>query len=157
MSQLPEMEEQQYYYLRYYTGHKGRFGHEFLEFELHPDGLLRYANNSNYKRDTMIIKELRVGRIVRNQILNMLTEAGAFQTGQLDDKNWPPPNRDGRQSLEVIVNGEHINLCTCKVGSVLDIQACEDPEGLRSFHYLVQDLKTLILSLVSIHFKINPI
>ena len=39
------------------VGHKGKFGHEFLEFELRPDGKLRYANNSNYKNDTMIRKE----------------------------------------------------------------------------------------------------
>ena len=45
------------FYLRYYVGHKGKFGHEFLEFELRPDGRLRYANNSNYKNDTMIRKE----------------------------------------------------------------------------------------------------
>jgi protein mago nashi len=37
------------FYLRYYVGHKGKFGHEFLEFEFRPDGKLRYANNSNYK------------------------------------------------------------------------------------------------------------
>jgi hypothetical protein len=23
---------------RYYVGHKGKFGHEFLEFEFNPDG-----------------------------------------------------------------------------------------------------------------------
>ena len=40
------------FYLRYYVGHKGKFGHEFLEFEFRPDGKLRYANNSNYKNDT---------------------------------------------------------------------------------------------------------
>ena len=45
------------FYLRYYVGHKGKFGHEFLEFEFRPDGKLRYANNSNYKNDTMIRKE----------------------------------------------------------------------------------------------------
>jgi hypothetical protein len=39
------------------TGHKGKFGHEFMEFEFRPDGRLRYANNSNYKNDTMIRKE----------------------------------------------------------------------------------------------------
>ncbi|KAM0021199.1 putative Mago nashi protein [Helianthus debilis subsp. tardiflorus] len=44
--------------LRYYVGHKGKFGHEFLEFEFRPDGKLRYANNSNYKNDTMIRKEV---------------------------------------------------------------------------------------------------
>lgn len=26
------------FYVRYYVGHKGKFGHEFLEFELRPDG-----------------------------------------------------------------------------------------------------------------------
>lgn len=26
------------FYVRYYIGHKGKFGHEFLEFELRPDG-----------------------------------------------------------------------------------------------------------------------
>lgn len=46
------------FYVRYYVGHKGKFGHEFLEFEFRPDGKLRYANNSNYKNDTIIRKEL---------------------------------------------------------------------------------------------------
>lgn len=46
------------FYLRYYVGHKGKFGHEFLEFEFRPDGKLRYANNSNYKNDIMIRKEV---------------------------------------------------------------------------------------------------
>jgi protein mago nashi len=45
------------FYLRYYVGHKGKFGHEFMEFEITYDGKLRYANNSNYKNDFMIRKE----------------------------------------------------------------------------------------------------
>ncbi|TKY68898.1 mago nashi-like [Spatholobus suberectus] len=51
-------EENGEFYLRYYVGHKGKFGHEFLEFEFRPDGKLRYANNSNYKNDTIIRKEV---------------------------------------------------------------------------------------------------
>jgi hypothetical protein len=39
------------------VGHRGKFGHEFMEFELMPDGRLRYANNSQYKNDVMIRKE----------------------------------------------------------------------------------------------------
>lgn len=31
------------FYLRYYVGHKGKFGHEFLEFEFRPDGEQRSA------------------------------------------------------------------------------------------------------------------
>jgi protein mago nashi len=41
------------------VGHKGKFGHEFMEFEFTDDGKLRYANNSNYKNDVMIRKEGR--------------------------------------------------------------------------------------------------
>jgi protein mago nashi len=39
------------------VGHTGKFGHEFMEFEIREDGLLRYANNSNYKNAKMIRKE----------------------------------------------------------------------------------------------------
>lgn len=34
---------------------------------------------------------------------------------------------------------------------------CRDPEGLRVFYYLVQDLKCLVFSLIGLHFKIKPI
>jgi len=39
------------------VGHKGKFGHEYMEFEFREDGKLRYANNSNYKKDSLIKKE----------------------------------------------------------------------------------------------------
>jgi Mago nashi protein len=29
------------FYCRYYVGHKGKFGHEFLEFEFSADGKVR--------------------------------------------------------------------------------------------------------------------
>ena len=32
-----------------------------------------------------------------------------------------------------------------------------DEEGLRLFYYLVQDLKCMVFSLISLHFKIKPI
>ena len=51
----PELNED--FYLRYYVGHKGKFGHEFLEFEITPQGRLRYANNSQYKAENLIRKE----------------------------------------------------------------------------------------------------
>ena len=41
------------------VGHKGVYGHEFLEYEFKNDGRLRYANNSNYKQDVLIRKEGR--------------------------------------------------------------------------------------------------
>lgn len=36
---------------------------------------------------------------------------------------------------------DHISFETAKIGSLVDIQDSEDPEGLRVMYYLVQDLK----------------
>ena len=43
-------------YLTLSTGQKGLRGLEFLEFEYNR-GRLRYANNSNYRNDSLIRKE----------------------------------------------------------------------------------------------------
>ncbi len=74
-----------------------------------------------------------------------------------DDANWPTPDRVGRQELEIVCGDEHISFTTSKIGSLLEINNCKDPEGLRTFYYLVQDLKCLVFSLISLHFKIKPI
>ena len=44
---------------------------------------------------------------------------------------------------------------TAKIGSLVDVNESEDPEGLRVFYYLVQDLKALVFSLISLHFKVS--
>lgn len=46
-------------------------------------------------------------------------------------------------------------LQTAKIGSLVDVTESEDPEGLRVFYYLVQDLKALVFSLISLHFKVS--
>lgn len=58
-----------------------------------------------------------------------------------DDTNWPKKNIVGKQELEIRVGSDHIAFETAKIGSLVDIQDSEDPEGLRVFYYLVQDLK----------------
>ena len=45
---------------------------------------------------------------------------------------------------------------TAKIGSLVDVTESADPEGLRVFYYLVQDLKAFIFSLISLHFKVIP-
>lgn len=47
------------------------------------------------------------------------------------------------------------SLQTAKIGSLVDVNESEDPEGLRVFYYLVQDLKALVFSLISLHFKVT--
>lgn len=75
--------------------------------------------------------------------------ACVFQIMKEDDNNWPEPDRVGRQELEIVMGNEHISFTTSKIGSLVDVQSSNDPEGLRIFYYLVQvgDVLFLLLSL----------
>ncbi|XP_032203189.1 protein mago nashi homolog 2 isoform X3 [Mustela erminea] len=151
------------FYLRYYVGHKGKFGHEFLEFEFRPDGRkstggetrkefiserpasgrrwtsisktvskmpkigaktnvgkgkLRYANNSNYKNDVMIRKEAYVHKSVMEELKRIIDDS---EITKEDDALWPPPDRVGRQELEIVIGDEHISFTTSKIGSLIDV------------------------------------
>jgi len=143
------------FYVRYYVGHRGQFGHEFMEIELSPSGRLRYANNSNYKHDTMIRKELFLSPAVVEETRRIIEDSGITR---VDDSNWKEPNRESRrQELEIKIGNEHIAFTCAEIGSMLDVQKSGDPEGLRLFYYLTLDLKCLVFSLISLHFKIKPI
>ncbi|KAJ9520137.1 hypothetical protein QJQ45_030053, partial [Haematococcus lacustris] len=142
------------FYLRYYQGHHGKWGHEFIEFEFRPDGRasrslalglgsglvlrplqLRYANNSNYKNDDIITREVFVSQAILDEVKRIVQDSEVVKE---DDNQWPEPDRVGRQELEVIVDGKHISFTCTKLGSVLQVQQSKDPEGLRVFYYLVQ-------------------
>ena len=74
------------FYLRYYVGHKGKFGHEFLEFEFRPDGKLRW--------------EERFGVFMMNNL--MFIDCQVRQQQQLQERHHDqegglrPRRRDGR-------------------------------------------------------------
>ncbi|ETS60677.1 hypothetical protein PaG_04576 [Moesziomyces aphidis] len=141
------------FYVRYYTGHQGRHGHEFLELE-YSRGRLRYANNSNYRNDSLIRKEMWISPTMVAELRRIVEDSEIMRE---DDAKWPKKNSTGRQELEVRLGNDHISFETAKIGSLVDVQDSEDPEGLRVMYYLVQDLKCLIFSLISLHFKIKPI
>ncbi len=56
------------------TGHQGRHGHEFLEFE-YSRGRLRYANNSNYRNDDLIKKEMWVSPLMVEELRRIVEES----------------------------------------------------------------------------------
>ncbi|KAF4533287.1 hypothetical protein B566_EDAN004407 [Ephemera danica] len=106
------------------TGHKGKFGHEFLEFEFRPDGKLRYANNSNYKNDTMIRKEAYVHQCVMEELKRVIHDSEIMQVVLVPRLEPPLPHAHARSSLApeshavnlhhnrmlLISRGRHINL-----------------------------------------------
>ena len=114
-----------------------------MEFELTAaTGVLRYANNSNYKNDTMIRKEVVVSPAVIAEFRRIVEDS---EITREDDHNWPEPDRVGKQELEVVLGGggaggagAHIAFECAKIGSLLDVTESSDPEGLRAFYYVVQ-------------------
>eukprot|EP00470_Lotharella_oceanica_P005012 CAMPEP_0170176788 /NCGR_PEP_ID=MMETSP0040_2-20121228/9577_1 /TAXON_ID=641309 /ORGANISM="Lotharella oceanica, Strain CCMP622" /LENGTH=148 /DNA_ID=CAMNT_0010419221 /DNA_START=47 /DNA_END=493 /DNA_ORIENTATION=+ len=148
------MSDEEEFYVRYYVGHKGKFGHEFLEFEFRPDGLLRYANNSRYKKAMMIRKEVYVGTAVLDEVKRIIELSEIIKE---NDASWPAPDSVGRQELEVVIANQHISFVTSKIGSLVDVEDSKDPDGLKLFYFLIQDLRCMVFSLVGMHFKIKPI
>ena len=102
------------FYCRYYVGHKGKFGHEFMEFEVQGDGKLRYANNSNYKNDVMIRKEVVVSPGVVEELKRIIEDSEIVRE---DDRQWPEADHVGRQELEIKIGDEHISFTCTKIGS----------------------------------------
>lgn len=118
------------------------------------DGRLRYANNSNYKEDCLIRKEVYVNQIVIDQLAKMIKDSNILQQ---DDSKWPKPDKNGSQELEIILGNEHISFETSKIGSSMDVIQSKDPKGLEIFYYLIQDLKCFIFTLISVHFRVKPV
>merc|ERR1711990_1362103 len=69
-------------------------------------GKMRYANNSNYKNDTMIRKEAYVNRCVLSELKRIIEDSEILKE---DDNLWPRPDRVGRQELEVVLGEDHIS------------------------------------------------
>ena len=143
-------------YCRYYTGHTGRAGHEFLEFEIKGDqgGLLQYANNSNYRKSGMIKKAVHLSQPVLNEIKRIVLLSGILDS---DDSNWPEPDRNGRQEIEILIGSVHISFVTNKITLVSEAENSQDPQGLLSFIYLINDLKGLVLNLIGMHYRVPAI
>jgi protein mago nashi len=115
---------------------------------------LRYANNSNYKNDRLIKKEMFVSGAVVDEMKRIVAQSEILKES---DAKWPASDRVGSQELEIVLGDEHITLSTTKIGSLLDVQNSKDPDGLRVFYYVVQDMKALVFSLINVHFKLRPI
>ena len=103
--------------------------------------VVRYANNSNYRNDSLIRKEMCVSSSVIDEIRRIVKSS---EVAKEDDAKWPQKNKDGRQELEIKMGNDHVSFETAKIGSLVDVTESADPEGLRVFYYLVQDLKVRV-------------
>jgi len=106
----------------------------------------------------MIRKEVFVGPAVISEVKRIIQASNILT--QVDDRKWKEPDAEGtsgREEFECKIGKHHIALTACKIGSSSDIQKSSDPDGMKIFYYLTQDLKELLLTLISCHFKARPI
>nr|XP_054313158.1 protein mago nashi homolog [Pongo pygmaeus] len=84
----------------------------------------------------MIRKEAYVHKSMMEELKSVIYDS---EITKQDNALWLPPNRVGRQELEIIIGDEHISFTTSKTGSLIDVNQSKDPEGLQVFYYPVQD------------------
>ena len=142
------------FYLRYHAGQRGRYGLEYLEFEVFSGGKLRYSNKSSYDGG-LLSRELHVGPGVVDEIKHMVQHSRLIE---LDDSQWEEPfykQGAGIQELEVKIGRHHVCFATTELNK-FDIQRSKDPAGLETFYHLGCDLKSLVMTLISCHFTERP-
>ncbi|MBZ3886425.1 Protein mago nashi-like protein 2 [Sciurus carolinensis] len=86
------------FYLHHYIGHKGKFGHKFLEFKFRPDRKLRYAKNSNYKNYVMTRKEAYIHKNATEELKRITDDS---EITKEDDPYGLPLTRLGERSLKL--------------------------------------------------------
>lgn len=67
------------YYVRYYSGHTGRYGNQFLQFQLKEDGTLKYANNSHYRNENIIKKQARIAPAVLDEVKRLIVSSNVCE------------------------------------------------------------------------------
>ncbi|KAJ1996837.1 hypothetical protein GGI04_005625, partial [Coemansia thaxteri] len=127
------------FYMYFYSGHRGRFGHEFFRFEIDKGGRLKYANDSKYRRDSLIEKSMRLSPTMLNEVKRIVEDSEIMKES---DEKWPRRSEEkGSIQLEITMGGRSASFDTEKIASLSDIAGTEDPEGLRVLYYLIQDFK----------------
>ncbi|KAL9646196.1 hypothetical protein ABK040_008069 [Willaertia magna] len=146
--------KQDEFFVRCYVGHEGRYGHEYLEIIFNSDGLLEYTNDSMYKKDGEIKKQVIVNDIVLRELKKIVKESQIIHES---DKYWPLPDNIGKSELEIIMDGKRILFVTSKIQTLSEVAKSRDPEGLKKFYFLLGDLKNFAISLINLHFKTKPV
>lgn len=85
-----------------------------------------------------------MNEIVLEEVKRIIRES---EITKEDDKDWPQPDKVGRQELEIVMGNDHISftvidysvyfLQTSKFGSFSEVRNSKDPNGLTVFYYLL--------------------
>ncbi|GEM11742.1 hypothetical protein Rt10032_c16g5759 [Rhodotorula toruloides] len=137
------------FYMRYYSGHVGSYGHEFIEFEI-SGNRLRFALNTNYRNEGLLRREMYLSDATLKEFQRIVAESEitksvpsllpaspfplplvlalspAPERAGEDDSKWPQKSVIGKQEFE------------CRMAP---------------YHLAFQ---IFVYSLISLHFHIKP-
>lgn len=135
-------------------GHGGRYGHEFLEFEVKCNGVLTYLNQSRYKREAKIFRKVQLSAEVLAIIQDMIEMSGLSQVTRNIENGWLSEVNDastsaGIQEIEVLTSKRHYFFA-------LPRQLDPTDEKLRKLYELTDKLNEFLIFLVQTHFKASP-
>ncbi len=91
---------------------------------------------------SQVIKEIK--KIIKQSEIIKEDDGKCPRRTRTDARSWKFASMESTSRFE-----------TAKIGSLVDVTESADPEGLRVFYYLVQDLKALVFSLIALHFKVG--
>jgi protein mago nashi len=143
------------FYCRYYHGNKHRFGVDYYEFELYSDsGYFKYINRTTNKgldrstrdRNDYIVREMFISPLIVQEFKKIVSNSGVLDCS---DKLWPEPsNDDGKQELEIRYKGVHVSLMCVEIFSLGFVETTNDVDGLTKYFHVIQDLKSLMSTLL---------
>lgn len=93
------------FYFRYYSGFKGKFGHEFEEIDINDEGNIKYLNFTQYKGKNNIYRQLKISKKLLKFFINFLENSNIFNE---NDDSWPKEDDMGFQELEIYYKNFHI-------------------------------------------------
>lgn len=139
--------------LRYYAGHEGSFGLEYLEFAVYSGGQIVYKNDSRYKQETVIERSCVVRPIVIEYIVDLIRRSKILHQPR---EGWPQPGKNGCHELEIRLEGARTRFVTCELGSRSDVLS-RNVGGLLEFYVFSSEIKSLVLNVVGAHFYSRPV
>ena len=142
------------FFLRYFVGHRGKYGHEFIEYSVDNSGALRYINGTNYKKDGQLSCSAICDKSIVECVVDQVRKSNLLEC---DDTNWPYPDKGGRQELEIVIDNKHYSFVTCKLNSSEEIQFRGYQHDIEQFYKLVLEIRSFFTNLIQIHTQESPI
>lgn len=144
------------FYLFYYIGHySASNGHEFIEYRI-DSNILNYNNHSLYHRNkSTITKTVKLHELCIDQLYNLINQ---YNIRTIDSNDFPQTTNQyqSRQLLRIILDNHKYELSSIDIDSVYTLEQYNNNE-LNQYYWFVQNMKQLLTSIVTLHFKEQPI